>query len=101
MSERLGLLVAALEAAVLDGPGDTTKSERKAAADGQPEGANVAAFVEKVRRHAVRVTDDDIADLRKSGLTEDAVFELTAAAALGAALVRLRAALRVIGEVSE
>ncbi len=101
MSARLGRLVLALEAAVLDGPGDTTKSARKAAADGQPDSANVAAFVEKVRRHAFRVTDDDVADLRKSGLTEDAVFELTAAAALGAALVRLRAALRVINEGAE
>lgn len=101
MSARLSRLVAALEAAVLDGPGDTTRSERKAAADGQPEGANVAAFVEKIRRHASRVTDKDVADLRASGLTEDAVFELTAAAALGAALVRLRTALAVIDEEAE
>jgi alkylhydroperoxidase family enzyme len=53
----------------------------------------VAHFVEKVARHAYRVTDDDIAALRVAGHSEEAVYEMTVAASLGAALGRLERAL--------
>ena len=49
----------------------------------------LAGYVSKVHRHAYEVTDCDVVALRESGLTEDEIFELTVAAAVGAGLRRL------------
>lgn len=43
-----------------------------------------------------RITDSDVAALRDAGLGEDAVFEFTAAAALGAGMQRLRTGLTLL-----
>ena len=56
----------------------------------------LAAYVEKVALHAYRVTDEDIETLRAAGHSEDAVFELTLAAALGAAAGRYERALSAL-----
>ena len=42
-------------------------------------------LVDKVARHAYRVTDEDIAAARASGLSEDQVFEIVVCAAIGQA----------------
>jgi alkylhydroperoxidase family enzyme len=55
------------------------------------------AYLEKVRRHAYRVTDADVEELKAAGLSEEAIFEQTVAAAIGEGLRRLDAAERVIG----
>jgi alkylhydroperoxidase family enzyme len=55
------------------------------------------AYLEAVRRHAYRVTDRDVAELRARGLSEDEIFELTVAAAVGAGLQRLDAGLEALG----
>jgi alkylhydroperoxidase family enzyme len=83
--------------AVLDTPGHTPSAFRRAALaratrpGGPEEGipAPLADYVDKVALHAYQVTDDDLAALQRSGSSEDAVFEITVSAALGAALVRL------------
>lgn len=49
----------------------------------------LAAYVDKVARHAYKVTDGDVAELQRAGHSDDALFEITVAAALGAALYRL------------
>lgn len=54
-------------------------------------------YLEKVRRHAYRVTDADVEALKEAGLSEDEIFEQTVAAAIGEGLRRLDAAERVIG----
>ena len=46
-------------------------------------------YLEKVWTHAYRVTDDDVEQLKRDGFSEDQIFEATAAAAVGAALLRL------------
>ena len=46
-------------------------------------------YVGKVSQHAYQVTDADVEGLKKAGYSEDAIFELTCAAALGAAVLRL------------
>jgi alkylhydroperoxidase family enzyme len=46
-------------------------------------------YVDKVARHAFKVTDADIETLRAAGYSEDAIFELTLCAALGAGSARL------------
>jgi alkylhydroperoxidase family enzyme len=53
-------------------------------------------LVAKVREESYKVTDSDIEDLLASGFTEDEVFEITVAAALGAAKRRLDAGLRAM-----
>lgn len=58
--------------------------------------AELLPFLEKVRDHAYKVTDEDIAALRAAGWSEDAIFELTLAGALGASLARLDAALALL-----
>jgi len=45
----------------------------------------VGALVDKVARHAFRVTDEDVTDARESGLSEDEVFEIVVCAAVGQA----------------
>jgi hypothetical protein len=54
-------------------------------------------YVEKVANNAYKVVDADIDRLREAGYSEDAIFELTLAAALGAAQARLDAGLRAMG----
>ena len=49
----------------------------------------LAPYVIKVALHAYKITDDDILQLKRDGLSEDMIFEATAAAAVGAALLRL------------
>ncbi len=56
------------------------------------------AYVDKVRRHAYRVTDADVQNLLGAGYSQDQVFELTVAAAFGAARERLAAGLGAIGD---
>jgi alkylhydroperoxidase family enzyme len=50
---------------------------------------SLARYVDTVALHASQVTDGDLAALRRGGSSDDAVFEITVAAALGAALGRL------------
>ena len=57
--------------------------------------AELAALVQKIRDHAYRVTDADI-DALRARYTEDQLFELIVAAALGAAEHRLQRALALL-----
>ena len=54
------------------------------------------AYVDKVALHAYKVTDRDIEDLKKAGYNEDAIFEITLSAALGAGQSRLERALAAL-----
>lgn len=85
----------ALQRAIMESPGVTSRTEREAAFAGtmpQPLGAYVA----KIHEHSYRITQEDFDVLRAAGVSEDAIFELTAAAALGAATRRLDLALRTM-----
>jgi alkylhydroperoxidase family enzyme len=50
---------------------------------------DLRAYVEKVARHAYKVVDGDLEQLKAAGYSEDAIFEATLASALGAARSRL------------
>ena len=91
MGDSHGELKDATAAAVLDGPGTTPETLRQAVARGEaPE--ELRALVDKIRRHAYQVTDEDLAAL--GGLySEDELFEIVIAASFGAAEHRLRAGL--------
>lgn len=81
-------LIEALRGAVLDGPGATAPTVRRAAFRGDEVPGGIVAYVDKVRHHAYKVTDADVEALRAAGWSDDAIFEVTVATALGAALSR-------------
>lgn len=89
-------------AAILDTPGDADLELRRAveafaAGRADPElPEELRPYVEKVAKNAYKVVDADIDRLRDAGWSEDAIFELTLAAALGAARARLDAGLRAM-----
>jgi hypothetical protein len=57
-------------------------------------------FVDKIATQPWTVNDDDFARLRGAGYSEDQLYEVTLAAALGAGLARFDAGLRAIEEAS-
>jgi hypothetical protein len=93
MFERREAQRQAVLARVLRGPGETTASYREsAAADGQALPPDLKAFALKVQRTADRITDDEVAALRATH-SDDVLFEVATAAAMGAANARLVAGL--------
>ena len=54
------------------------------------------AYLEKVRRNAYAVTDEDVQALKDAGYSEDVIFENTVSVAVAAGLERLRAGLEVL-----
>jgi len=88
--------------AILETPGDADTDLRRAVAAyaGGEDAAipeDLRPYVDKVALNAYKVTDDDVESLRAAGYSEDAIFELTLAAALGASRARLDAGLRAMG----
>jgi alkylhydroperoxidase family enzyme len=93
--------LAELERRLLDRPGSLDPSLRRTAAFGTRVPEQVAGYVEKVRRHAYEVTDAEVEALKASGWAEDQLFELTLAAAYGAARRRLDAGLEAMGPAAK
>jgi alkylhydroperoxidase family enzyme len=69
---------------------------REASRPEREQPAVAAAYLEKVRLHAYRVTDGDVEALLASGLSEDEIFEATVAAAVTAGLERFVAGVRTL-----
>lgn len=88
--------VADLRRAVLTCAGATDLKTRAAAFHGSVVSDPWRDYVVKVRGSSYRITDADIENLVAAGCTEDAIFELTLAAAVGAASERLDAGLRAL-----
>jgi alkylhydroperoxidase family enzyme len=82
-----------LERRILQQPGALEPEVRRAAAANRDVPQALAGYVDKVNRHAYKVTDEDVDQLRQAGYSEDQIFELTVAAAYGAARLRLGRAL--------
>ncbi len=97
MSTRYAALVAAVRAAVFESAGAADPAVREAAGAGGELPEPWPSYVAKVREASYRITDDDIAALRAAGCIEEQIFEVTVAAATGAALHRLEAGLRAMG----
>jgi len=75
--------------AVLNTPGETPGALRRAVLEHGSIPPALAGYVDTVRCHAYKVTDADVAALGRSGQSDDSIFEITVAAAVGAALYRL------------
>lgn len=106
--ERHMPLVRGLVESVLTTPGDTDPvlrravEARSAELGGRPGQATgeipeaLRVYVDKVARHAYQVTDRDVEELKAAGYSEDAIFEITLSAALGAGMSRLERGLAAL-----
>jgi alkylhydroperoxidase family enzyme len=69
---------------------------RRAAQPERPSPPEFAAYLEKVRLHAYRVTDADVQALKHAGFSEDQIFEHTVSTAVATGLARLEAGLAAL-----
>jgi hypothetical protein len=82
--------------AAIEAPGVTDAALRSAVYDAATQPAPLGPYLDKVRDQAWTITDEDIGALQATGYSEDAILELTIAAAAGAAGRRYDAALRAL-----
>lgn len=94
VSRRYADLADALRRAVLSSPARLDAATRAAAVTGAGLPEPLGSYAAKVRDAPATVTDGDVGDLVAAGHTEDEIFEVTVAAAVGAALHSLDAGLR-------
>jgi len=90
----------AVVARVLEGDGRTARALRRAAFDDAVVGEPLQTLIGKVARKPTQITDGDIALVKKSGLSEDEVFELVVCAAVGQATRQYESALAALAEAS-
>ena len=110
MQNRYATEVKHLLNAVLTSPGSIDTSVREALevfSAAQSDGMDIITeevspilrtYLEKVVRQAYKVTDDDIQGLSQAGYSEEAIFEITLSAALGAGMGRLERGLVALQE---
>lgn len=107
MSERYLNLVSRLRDAVLGRSGVLDPALRQAvearaamlggrSGSGEDVPTALTTYVDKVAQHAFKITDEDVDALRQAGYSEDAIFEVTASATLGAGLARLERGLAAL-----
>ena len=100
MKELYPVKVQKVVAALLTGPAICAPALRQSieayaarlagsARDAQEIPGALAAYVDKVTSCAYKITDEDVQGLKEAGYSEDAIFEITLCASLGAGLARL------------
>jgi hypothetical protein len=90
----------ALVRRILEGAGEASPSERRAAFQNSGLAEPLGALVDKVARQAYRVTDEDITATKMSGFSEDQVFEIVVCAAIGQATRQYDTALAALEAVT-
>jgi hypothetical protein len=70
---------------ILEGDGRASRAERRAAFDDATVIEPLRGLISKVAKHPTQITDDDIAAVKASGVSEDQIFELVVCAAVGQA----------------
>ena len=101
MSETVNRLRKTLVERTLHGAGKSKGNDRRAAFDNRDVPAAARALIDKVAKHAWKVTDDDVAAVKAAGLSDDQIFELVITAALGESTRQLDAALAALAVASE
>lgn len=86
----------ALLARILEGDGRASRTQRRAAFDNTGLAEPMRTLIDKVAKHAYRVTDADIAAVRASGQSEDQIYELVVCAAIGQAVRQYDTALAAL-----
>ena len=94
----------ALRRRVLDGSGETDRAVRQAAAERAAGGPAVQIPYDDLARQigecAARVTDEQVASVLRATGSEKAAFEVIAAAAVGAGLLRWRQGIKALEEAT-
>jgi hypothetical protein len=80
---------------VLNSPGQSDPAVRRAAFDDGAVPADLQTLIQKIHRHAYKVTDDDVARAQ-AAYGDDQMFEIIVSAALGASHQRLAAGLAAL-----
>src|ERR687892_764640 len=91
----------ALVARILEGEGKASHAQRRAAFDNAGLTDPLSTLIDKVARHAYKITDEDIAGARASGLSEDQIFEIVVCAAIGHATRQYDTALAALEAATE
>jgi hypothetical protein len=89
-------VVSDLRQSVFQGPGQVDPQMRQSAASGEALPEPWLSYTAKIRNEPWSVTDSDIESLRAAGHSEDEIFEMTVAAAVGASLRTLDAGLQAL-----
>jgi alkylhydroperoxidase family enzyme len=91
----------ALVVRVLEGDGRAPRDQRHAAFDNAGLGEPLHALINKVAEQPARITDQDVAAVKASGLAEDEIFELVVCAAVGQATRQYETALGALAEATD
>jgi alkylhydroperoxidase family enzyme len=91
----------ALVTRILEGDGRSSHALHRAAFDNAGLRQPLCTLVDKVVRHAYKVTSDDIAAVRASGVSEDQIFELVVCAAIGEATRQHNTAIAALNAAME
>ena len=83
---------------VLEGDGKASRAERRAAFDDATLTEPLHGLISKVAKHPTQITDDDVAAVKASGLSEDQIFELVGCAAVGQATRQYQNALAALAK---
>jgi alkylhydroperoxidase family enzyme len=95
-ADKFAQLVSDLRESVFDGPGRVDPEVRRSAATGQSLAEPWLSYTKQVRDEPATVTSSDIESLKAAGHSEDEIFEITVAAAVGASLRPLDAGLKAL-----
>ncbi len=88
----------ALVTRVLEGDGRAVRAERRAAFENAGLAEPLATLIDKVARQPTRITDEDVAAVHASGVSEDQLFELVVCAAIGQATRQYETARAALAE---
>jgi hypothetical protein len=91
----------ALIARVIEGDGKAPTELRRAAFANAGLDEPMRTLIENVAYHAYSVTDEDVAAVRATGLSEDEIFEIVVCAAVGQASRQYRTALDALASATE
>jgi len=84
---------------ILKGKGFSPQEQRQAAFNNADLPQPLSVLIDKVARHAYKVTDSDIDAVKSTGVSEDQLFELIVCAATGQASRQYESGLAVLAEV--
>ena len=91
----------ALVTRILEGDGRASHAQRRAAFENAGLAEPLRTLIDKVAKRAYTVTDEDIAAVRTSGLSEDQIFELAVCAAIGEATRQYDTAIAALDAATE
>jgi hypothetical protein len=94
----MDILLNQLVTRIQDGQGKASAHLRKSAFSNSNLQEPLKSFVDKVANCAYKITDVDVSELIKSGISEDEIFELSICASVGASMRQYENALKVLNE---